>query len=649
MKKCLWALPIIAVSLFSQQSLYAIEGLSIKPEGTNIVLSWPSTQWANYIVQYRTTVDSTTTWETLTNCIEADGTGTTHFTHFGVIPPPSPSSGTGGGGGTNEIPPFELLAMGSNESLASGSDNSDLYPPLPPMPWDTSTWTVEQSQETSSMEMTTSDVTTTNSGPTCGFYRVLQVPSFQNDVSQYLFDGATFLPIDFGGYLDSVQNLEVLLNGEPTTYSEFMPYDYNGQTYWGVGIYFDRIPSGTYQLQLRCTLAANDFVGEDSTFLVLSNNVASVTVDNSISFPNWDDLITSTNYTFKAQSKSQDADWYFDIYDVGGYFIAEGSGHTSDGVIEWTWDLKDWQGYLRDDLDYDPYFDTYLTIEGSSQARVSGMAAASKTVLTPPAMLDFPKVGGWVFAYMDNYYSESGSLTGFQQEYLDSVNQLRGAPSLKNYPSIGVPLAFGTNHTQLERNNSYSYLAGNLYNAQNRNFFYFGHGNATTIGCDFHTYDTNGTANGGAFSGSSSKAYLTSAWVRENITFNRYGGSRPYRFVFLAGCNTANGDWPDAFGIPKTEYTTTDWYSSTNNTRHVRPSAFIGWSAETGGQGWGSNQGKWAFYKNFYSTWSVTYYSSLSDAIDQAASTASWPPADKRQFLKKFGYTGLKFTDYNTK
>jgi hypothetical protein len=638
MKTHALALPIIALFALAQPA-YSVDGLSITRDKTNIVLSWPSTQFENYTVQYKTTVDSNTTWLTLTNCIQAVGTAT-FFTNFGVLPPQSTNSNTNGGG-TGQIPPMPMAATQATESDSEAA----VSPPMPPLPWDPSTWP-EPAQQNSYSLLSAEAMTTTTTGDydNCGFYRVVQIPSFQSDPSQYVFDGPTFLPIDFGGYFDMVQNLEVLLNGVPTTFSRFMPYDYNGQTYWGVGIYFDRIPSGTYQLQLRCTLSADDTVGDNSEFLVLSNKSTSVTVNNTITFQDWDDLITSTNYTFKAKSRSQNVDWYIDIYDAYGDYIKGGTGHTTDGNIAWTWDLKDINGNLRTDLDYDPYLDTYLTIETKSQ----GLVTSTKTVYTPPVIVDFPKVGGWVFAYQDRYYLESVEASSFQQTYIESMQSIAGAPTIRNYPTQLIPLAFGTNYVQTNRNSSYSYLKGILYNAQNRNFFYFGHGGFNGIGCDYHQISNNITVGGILTKGS--KACITSQWVKENVTFNRYGGSRPYRFVFLDGCNTANGDWPSAFGIEQTEHPTIGWYSSTNNTKHVRPSAFVGWSSVVGASdGWGSAESAWRFYTYFFSNWSVNYNSTLTEAINLSMSVASWPPADKRQYLKKFGYTGMKFTDFNTK
>jgi hypothetical protein len=49
----------------------------------------------------------------------------------------------------------------------------------------------------------------------------------------------------------------------------------------------------------------------------------------------------------------------------------------------------------------------------------------------------------------------------------------------------------------------------------------------------------------------------------------------PFRFVFIDGCNAADGDWPQAFGIPKKKgMVVNDFYQK----RGVRPRAFMGWN-----------------------------------------------------------------------
>jgi hypothetical protein len=43
---------------------FAIEGLTLSLQCSNVVLSWPSTPGQNYIVQYRPTLDPSTPWVT---------------------------------------------------------------------------------------------------------------------------------------------------------------------------------------------------------------------------------------------------------------------------------------------------------------------------------------------------------------------------------------------------------------------------------------------------------------------------------------------------------------------------------------------------------------------------------------------------------
>jgi len=45
---------------------------------------------------------------------------------------------------------------------------------------------------------------------------------------------------------------------------------------------------------------------------------------------------------------------------------------------------------------------------------------------------------------------------------------------------------------------------------------------------------------------------MVQALLRNNLNDPLKGTNmHPYRFVFLDGCNTADGNWPQAFGIPK--------------------------------------------------------------------------------------------------
>jgi len=121
---------------------------------------------------------------------------------------------------------------------------------------------------------------------TYGFYRVFHIPDFPASITNHIFDGPTFIPVDFKDYMDRVDKPVVLLNGQPTSDAFLTSVEDQGKTCWGMGIYFDLFPSGTYQLQLQSTLRLNDDVGDATCYLVLSNLTRTSLVDNQVTFTN---------------------------------------------------------------------------------------------------------------------------------------------------------------------------------------------------------------------------------------------------------------------------------------------------------------------------------------------------------------------------
>lgn len=484
----------------------------------------------------------------------------------------------------------------------------------------------------------------------CGFYRVLHTPTWKVNVTGYSFDGPIFIPVDFADYVEQVDDVVVLLNGQPVPQAVLIPFVQQGVTNWGMGIYFDLIPNGTYQIQLRSTVRLNQEIGDGTAYAVLSNRPTSIIVNNQVTFTNLNEFILGSSFTFKAQTKNLNTDWSIDIYDAWGQYINGGSGHTSNGQIQWTWDLRDIFGNLRDDLDNDPYWDPYITF----QTAAAGAVAAAPATRRTPAPAPYPSAGAWIIANQDRFHLDAGTnYSGGDLYYQDGINNLVGGPALWNIPVIPQPLKYGTNvYTQAQRNASWADLKAWMYDPRQRNFYYYGHGSANSIGGDAHTFDGSNFVTGGmSFPGS--KAMLTSATVRNEITFNRYAGSRPYRFAFLDGCNTANGDWPDAFGVGKGTNALA-WYTGTNNTRRVRPSAFVGWNVTVGGKGWGTVDKFWQFRGFWMGNWSVnkndTDKGRLGEALRLAQSGAIWPPQGLPQLngaLRVHGYQNLRFDEYN--
>jgi hypothetical protein len=381
---------------------------------------------------------------------------------------------------------------------------------------------------------------------------------------------------------------------------------------------------------------------------VLSNRATSIIVDNQVTFTNLADLIYGSTYTFRAQTKNPNTDWTIDIYDAWGQYINGASGHTSNGQIQWTWDFRDIFGNLRDDLDNDPFWDPYITFDTGG----GGAAPAAPATRPMPTPAPWPTKGGWIVAYQDRFYLDAGTnYSGGDQYYQDGIIDIAGGPALWDLPFSVRALKFGTNvYTQTQRYDSWSDLRATMFDPRFRNFYYYGHGSANDIGADVHTFDNNNYVTGGRnFAGS--KAHLSSGTVRTEITFNRFAGSRPYRFAFLDGCNTANGEWPDAFGIGKSTNQLA-YYTGPSNTRHVRPSAFVGWTVTVGGsKDWGTVDKSWEFRGFWMANWSVDFLNyTLREALRTARQTSNWIPEPKMdQSMKVFGYNELRFNEYNTK
>jgi hypothetical protein len=661
-----------ALLLLSTHPALGVVDQGLEIQGTNLVLSWPSLGgYQEYMIQYRPTLDPSTPWTVLTNNYFANSTNRTTCTLLGVVPQ-APSE-AGGGGGNSDSPrsPMGAALAQPTEPMATPANGTGsivplaLYPPgfdlsdLLIFDPEISDWVVGSDYARSSPLISADgpivqdgpqpDDPGGNDPPSSGFYRVWHIPDWGFNITNYTYDGPTFFPVDFADYMDRVADIQVLLDGQPISDAVFMPYVFStGETNWGMGVYFDLFPSGTHQIQLQTTIRLNDEIGDDSVFLTLSNLPRTIVVDNEVTFTNWDDLIQTTNFTFHAQTKNNDTDWGVDIYDAWNNYVNGGSGHTSDGQISWTWDLTDTSGNPRDDIDSDPFFYTYITFTAST--------GRGTTRTTPAAQTAYPATGYWLFTYLDRYYLDvqPGTFQNAQTYYTTAMNGLSGGPSFRGIPNSTYPIKFGTNaYSQSDRDSSWAEVKARLYDGRNRNLYYHGHGNANTIGCDMHTFDTNKNITGGA-SLPGSKAYISSQSISNEITFNRYGGSRPYRFVWLDGCSTANGNWPGAFGVDKAAYDLDHYTNSVSNPNHRRPSAFVGWNRPVGTGGvWGKAQDAYNFRTEWMQKWYYSWHTEgLYQAFQEASQSANWPPSGESQLfgaMQVYGYTGLLMNGYNQK
>jgi len=677
-------LPLFAILLASGFSTFAITNTTVSVSGTNLVLSWPSYGYESYLIQYRQTLSPTDSWSTVTNAYPANSTSRTTFNIFGIVtpqshitshtnhtqgpPPPAPAFSVVGGTTTSTV----LV-----ESPNGGTAPLALYPPgfnlsgltiLDPNTGE-SVSVAGYTVNASTLSAQPLNQSSGSTAPTTGFYRVYDIPDWLVSLSGSTNSGPTFIPVNYSSTdapTNYVDDTTLLINGQPTDYASFMSYPINGINYWGMGIDFERLPNGTNTIQLLTTVRENDLSGDDTTYMVFSNAPQTIIIANAVTFTNWSDLIwNNTSYTFQAQSTVPGVNWEIDIYDINGYYVNSQTGYSANGNISWTWNLTDYNGNLRSDGDNDPFFYPYITV-----TTASGNALRTKVAMIrpnrptpkykantpsnpnpmPAVAVAFPSVGGWVVSYMDNFYSDGR--TNYDptsdNSYRDAgINAICGAAAYYNMPFEKFAIAYGRTYTQTNRNTSWSNLKSWLYDPQYRNFYYFGHGAPNIIGGDINKVGSSNNIIEADFL-TNSTAYLKSKEVYDNIGFNP-NGARPYRFVFLDACNTANGNFAPSFGIPN-QSVGGDWYLSSSNARNIRPSAFMGWSVETGdgpGTGWGTPDQFWSFRNNWIGTW-VGDTQPLSNAIYVAGNISNWVPhGTLTQHLITFGDLDLQIGQYN--
>lgn len=667
----------VALLLATAVHTFGVVGQAIQVQGTNLVLSWPSQGYEYYMIQYWP--DLTTPSVQLTNCYPANSTNRTTF-----LIQCCTLAAFGSGGGTNSgnsgsLDPSVSMSANVNSTDASDTSGSDLWvvqsdgSVLPfnlyPPGFDTNGMVLIAAPQSEVQNAALSIGAESFDGasgaspnglsnggcdcPSMGFFRVWHIPDWFAIITNYTFDGPTFIPVDFKDYVDRVDTITVLINGEPTPYAQFMPYVVGVQTNWGMGIYFDRLTNGVSTIQLVSTVRDSDTLNENTSIMVLSNLTQKITIGNTVTFTNWDDLILSNTYALRAQSTITNVDWEIDIFDINNNFVNWQTGHSGDGNIEWDWDLTDFTGASRNNSDVDPDFYPQITITPSSPSAPNA-PTPSITRPTPVAAAQFPSVGAWLVTYMDNFYTDrTTNYPGANQYYFSGLNDIMGGPALLSIPANIFPLKYGLVYTNGERDASWLTLRSLLFQPSVRNLYYSGHGSATTIGGDFNLVNSSNYVIGSQ-SFPRSKAFLSSQWVRDNITFNKFAGARPYRFVWLDGCSTAAGDWPRAFGMPY-QAEPLSYYQSTNNVTHARPSAFVGWDVTIGGKPeWGTIDKFWLFRSYWMGNWSVQdgYYpqGNLDDVMEQARSGSGWIAfAQMWAHLKIYGYSVMQFTEVDYK
>jgi hypothetical protein len=286
-----------------------VAGLQLQVESTNIMLTWPSAPRESFVVLWRSNATFQTPWVVLTNQLFASSA-------------------------TNKTSFYDIGALSRAPAMATNT-NLD------------------------------------------GLYRVFVIPDFWFNMKGVVLSGGPqnpgedFLPFYFGGSeTDLLQPwVELFVDGKDQntgagqgegTDIERVNFGTPQKPDWvyAVGLWFqhDLLTNGIHTLQLRSQFTLNNFIGTWSQYLTVSNRPVQVRTADDVTFVGWNDFIGKTNYDIVAQTAAQLMNWRIKIYSASGQFLARKTGRTTNGSIQWDWNLRDQSGHLHNNPEVDHAF-----------------------------------------------------------------------------------------------------------------------------------------------------------------------------------------------------------------------------------------------------------------------------------------------------
>ncbi len=679
---------------------FAVDGLQLSVQSTNVMLSWPSVEGETYVVQYRRTLDPADLWQTLAaGWSAATGTNITSFIHYGIVqyPPASSGGGTNGGGS----PPSPEMMSGSSpapaEPMVMRADGSGSAAPLAIYPtgidlsgfiiFDPATgesvsgngYTIKPAISTPSGGMQPMDLSGDSTNQYTGFYRVLSVrlvSGLTNEMtaSDYINVqtrpevGAKYLELMVDGHAFPNQDLLV----PPFTDTNSVTFQYVDTAGLSNG--------GPYTLQVEGGWYIPSEANSSSGNELADSQPVTIYVTNEISYPDWSGDAGDGWASFDLQSAHPDVNWEIDIYNYYDYFnwyygytnsiypIHIATGSTTNGLIDYQWNLTDDGGNVRTNLANDPAFISFTFTSWTGNGGLTGQAVQANGIhpaggsggsasrANPIIQNDnWPTEGGhWVVAYQDMYrcmYDNGGVMQSMLNGWL-GLASASGNSVFYQSPTGGTnaqtfPIRYNdyTNNAFIDTNANYTIGELNdielfnlmLHDPRARNFYGFGHGTKDRIfGLDL------------------AEANLT--------TMHRY------RFVWMDGCNTANGDWDRFFHIKGPGIFSLAYYTA----HHKRPALFVGHTQEIPYATLNANTHNGVTYdgtipssvpyfrSNFVFYWQLengTFSTSLDYAKNNTPAVV--PPMryssgplngtvyNFGDYIQEVGYDQLKWNDYN--
>ena len=341
-----------------------------------------------------------------------------------------------------------------------------------------------------------------------------------------------------------------------------------------------------------------------------------VNVQNAVSFPDNLSVCGGALYVH-AQTVNANGTWTMTVYDDQGNLFTNLSGSvdangfcdypdtTQEGVIV---SLLDDNGNQLPSAFYDVTVTTYPVAAGNVRANDANSGGASSGFKRYYSEKNNGTHRNWVITYMQIYgqpvnEGDSGDQLAKMMEgaaqlvYNSHYGNDNDAVINQQNTTWGLPYTF-----TLDRSQDWTTLVNLLQFGDARNFVFFGHAAADLIG----------QRHGSNLNVDLLQSILGNA---ANPLNTNMPSLHPYRFVFLDGCHTANGNLPTVFGIPKKIVSEDDW----NNKYQLFPRAFLGWNCYSAAsvEGTTINGSHMVFFEGFWNAWCGDH-NTLRDALNYA-------------------------------
>jgi hypothetical protein len=552
--------------LLSTARVPAIEGMRLTVQGSNAVITWPSTDEQSYYVRHRSTLDTNTPWAFLANNINAaEGTNRTAFTHVGAVLYPPPAQGGGGpAGGPPPAPGRSMMSSSSGVGWFDLWKYEDRDPYIweieqrPPLPWDPDVWILREHQALSADgSILMSEGGGTNA--TMGFYSVEPAASAyillaNNTLLSNIVNISVALYATGTNKIVSIQLLDIT-DGETNLLGWT---DQSGLTNVSFAIDTSYLKIGNRDLQVRV---------EDNNGPALTGEFANtgyspvvrVRVANPIYFYRYETPEVGWKIRVGFGTTEPNGTWSIDIRDPQGTLYATANGDIATSTNS--------QGFIirEDDTIFDPglgdnrlrnyydqyseeYFDVTITVRGVAQGSPPASPPAKvknvrKRVKSRPhqrlgcVVEDISVIGdtgnrSTMDAMMDAVLQGFGMLG----QHFDLPTM-----TLEDTPTPGSEGWNIINQPALWRNLNYFVAGTNTTVQPATHFFSFSHGWGGGIGRE-----------GAGIDGSMTTETLQSLgyWGHSNVVFQGGKATLPFRprgmtFAFVDGCDTMTGSIVD--------------------------------------------------------------------------------------------------------